>query len=697
MTGAGAFQPLLPVPALAALAVLALVAVGLALARGLSGWAWRGLALAAALLALSGPLLRDETRRPLGDILVMIEDRTASNRLAGRGAQAQAAADRIAAAAAAMPGLTLRRIALTDAPDDGGTRLGRAIAEAVAAEPAARLAGVVVLSDGQAHDAALAPGDLPAPLHLLLTGRPEDRDRRLVVETAPPYALIGEAATIRLRVDDSGAVPPESGAGALVDLTLSVDGGAAVTHRIPVGQTLELPFTPDHAGPNVVQLAVAGLMGEVTAANNSAVIEVNGLRDRLRVLLVSGQPHAGERTWRNLLKSDPAVELVHFTILRPPEKTDGVPVDELALIPFPTEDLFAEKIGRFDLIVFDRYAERGLLKPEYLGNIRRHVEAGGAVLVAAGPEFAGPESLARSALGPVLPAQPTWRVIEQPFLPRPSPEGLRHPVTAGLTGAPGDDPAAPHWGRWLRQIELRPTAGATVLTGAEGAPLLQLARVGQGRVALLASDHAWLWARGYDGGGPQLELLRRIAHWSMKEPDLDEESLSASVRPGAREIEVTRRSMAASAGPVAVSGPDGAVVSLPLAETAPGRFAARWTAPVEGLYRLAEGDLTRAIVVGPANPRELTAPLADPAPLAPAVAASGGGVLRLAEGIPDLRMVPAGRALSGRGWIGITPRGAAAVTGIRQTPVLPAWAWLALVAGLAVLAWLVEGRGRRSP
>ena len=155
------------------------------------------------------------------------------------------------------------------------------------------------------------------------------------------------------------------------------------------------------------------------------------MRDRLRVLLVSGEPHAGERTWRNLLKSDAAVDLIHFTILRPPDKFDGVPVDELSLIAFPTQELFMERIDDFDLIIFDRYSVRGILPPEYYMNIAQYVEDGGAILVSAGPEMASVESLNLSPLGPILPARPTGRVIDQPFTPRLTADGRRHPVTAG--------------------------------------------------------------------------------------------------------------------------------------------------------------------------------------------------------------------------------------------------------------------------
>lgn len=697
-------DPMLPIWVIAALAGLALLVAAFALWRGLRGWAWRGLAGLAAALALTAPALETGARLGLSDIVVLIDDRSASQQLPGRAQQTDAAVEALSRAVEALPGTELRRVTVGDDPD--GTLLATELSRAVAAEPEDRLAGVIAVTDGRLHDPEMLPPDLPAPLHVLLTGRPDDWDRRLVIEEAPAFGLIGEELTIRLRVEDQGRPPPaasgqdaagdQTGPGATAVLRISVDGDEPSVVSVPVGVSMTMPLILAHAGQNVVQIEMdppAGSPPELTDRNNAAAISINGVRDRLRVLLVSGEPHAGERTWRNLLKSDAAVDLIHFTILRPPDKFDGVPVSELSLIAFPTRELFLERIEDFDLIIFDRYRVRGILPPDYYLNIAAYVENGGAVLVAAGPEMAGVESLNRSPLGPMLPARPTGRVIETPFQPRLTDEGRRHPVTSGLAGP---DPETAPWGRWLRLSETVPEPGAqVVMTGAEDAPLLILDRVGRGRVALLTSDQVWLWGRGFEGGGPQLELLRRIAHWSMQEPELEEETLLAEVL-GGTELRLTRRTMAAEAAPITVTLPDGSTETIALAEAAPGRFTAGWTAPGPGFYRLDDGAIRRVVALGPRAPREFEQTVADAADFGTLPAASGGGVLLLSDGLPALRQIREGARGQGRGvtgpWIGITPRDAASVTGLERRPLLPPWAWLVLIFGLALAGWLAEGR-----
>ncbi|WP_417723069.1 glutamine amidotransferase [Salipiger sp.] len=679
MTGQIVFDPLLPWPVIAVLGVLAVAGVILALWRGLAGWPLRFFAGFVLIAALAQPSFQQEDRAPLSDIVLMVVDTSASQNLSDRLTTTEDAAATLEARLAARPNTEIRRIEVGDGEGDTGTLLMTALSEAMAEEPRGRIAGVFLLSDGRLHDLDRAPS-LPAPMHLLMTGREEDWDRRLIVRNAPAFAILGEPVTLTVRVEDDGAAP----AADRTQLRISVDGAEPQSLTVPVGEDVELPITLPHGGLNVIQFTVDTAEGELTDRNNTALVQINGVRDRLRVLLVSGEPHAGSRTWRNLLKSDSSVDLVHFTILRPPEKQDGVPVTELSLIAFPTRELFLEKIEDFDLIIFDRYKRRGILPAIYLDNVRNYVEKGGAVLVAAGPDFASADSIYRSPLADILPAEPTARVVEEGFRPTVTDLGHRHPVTAGLLGAET-------WGRWLRQVEVEPLPDAdVVMSGAGDRPLLVLDRVGEGRVALIASDQAWLWSRGFEGGGPQLDLLRRLAHWMMKEPELEEEAIWAE--PTGQTMRIIRRTLEDSVGAVTVTRPDGETEEVTLEEVSPGRFEAIYEGPEIGLYRLKEGDQEAVIGLGPSAPKEFEQTIASGEALEPVIDSMRGGVLRLEDGVPTIRAVSAGRPAAGRGWAGITPREAYETMDVTQIPLLPAWLTLLLASAFIVGAWLREGR-----
>ncbi len=686
MTGTVIFDPLIPWPILYIAAGLTALFIALALWRGLTGWWLRALGAAVLFAALANPSLQNEDRAPLTDIVLLVVDETASQRIADRPAQTAAALEELTQRIEARPNTELRVIPLPDGQGDAGTELMTALSQALSEEPQARVAGMLLLTDGQLHDLERAPA-LPAPLHVLLTGRSTDWDRRLSITNAPAFAIVDEPVTLTVRIDDQGAAPDTG----LAELQIAVDGGEPQVFQVPVGEDLELPITLSHGGMNVIQFNVPTAEGELTDRNNAAVLQINGIRDRLRVLLVSGEPHAGERTWRNLLKSDSSVDLVHFTILRPPEKQDGVPVEELSLIAFPTRELFLEKIDEFDLIIFDRYKRRGILPSIYIDSIREYVESGGAVLVAAGPDFAGADSLYRSPLSRIMPASPTARVIEQGYLPRVTDLGQRHPVTEGLEAyAPNPDGDGPGWGRWFRLVDLAPKSGQIVMQGYEDRPLLVLDRVSEGRVALMGSDHAWLWNRGFEGGGPQLELLRRLAHWLMKEPELEEEALWAE--PQGQSMTIVRRTLGDEVGPVTVTGPDGEAAEVTLEMVSPGRFQATYAAPEIGLYRLAEGDEEAVIALGPSAPREFVETIASGDKLDQLVDATNGGILALEDGVPNLRDVRAGRPAAGRGWIGLTPREAYVTADVSIAPLVPSWLLLLLAATLILGAWLREGR-----
>jgi hypothetical protein len=680
------FAPHVPMTLLwllvAAAIALTLVA---AFARARGGWA-RGLAFAVALLALANPLIVEETRQPLADVMALIVDHSQSMDIRGRRAEADKAAAQIKKSLAGDKSLEIRTADVTSqAGQDTGTQVFAAISSTLADVPPDRIAGVIAITDGEVHDAPTnGKPALAAPIDALIVGQKHERDRKLTVVSAARYAIVGQSAPATLRIDDFGAPP-----GGSAQIDVDIDGVRSATHTVPTGQdtTIDIPVT--HEGENVVEISARPGPSELTLANNRAVVTINGVRDRLRVVLISGEPNAGERVWRSLLKADPSVDLVHFTILRPPYKQDATPVDQLSLIAFPARELFVDKLDSFDLVIFDRYQERGILPLAYFENIARYVDNGGALLVTSGPEFTGPQSIYRTPLAAVLPAQPTGDITAQPFKPMLTTDGMKHPVTQGLEGA-NTSSKAPTWGRWFRLIGANKVSGETLMSGPDNKPLLVLDHVQQGRVAELLSDQSWLWARGFEGGGPEAELLRRLAHWLMKEPELAEERLTATVTGG--QIVIERHTMADSAKPVTLTYPSGKRATLTLSQVSPGLFRASAKADALGLYRATDGTLNAVTAAGPLNPKEVADMRATDAILKAPTEATGGGTHWLVDGMPSIRRVSPGSIASGDGWMGLRANNAYRVTSVEQRALLPVWAWLLLVLGSLLLAWRLEGR-----
>jgi uncharacterized membrane protein len=690
-----AFAPLLPWAVLIAAAIIGALLIGYAGYRRARGVVWRSIAIVVIWLAIANPAIVSEQREIKPDIAVVLVDDSASQSIGDRRAQTEKALDGVLKRAKALSDLEIRVVHAggdaAAATGDGGTKLFEALDRALADIPRRRYAGAILITDGEIHDvpAADASHEYPSlaggPLHTILTGKPGEVDRRLVIVRAPAFGLVDKPVTMTIRVEDSDAAGSAS-----VPVTLSRDGAAPETLVVPANRDFDVTVPIDHGGQTVLDLNAAPGPHELTLVNNRAVVTVNGIRDRMRVLLISGEPHPGERTWRNLLKADPSVDLVHFTILRPPEKQDGTPINELSLIAFPIRELFEVKLNEFDLIIFDRYRRRNIVPKAYLQAIADYVQNGGAVLEAAGPTYATNLSLYYSPLGDVLPGEPTGKVFEQPFKPRLTDIGRRHPVTAGLEGAGlvGQDPS---WGTWFRHVEVTPKHGQVVMSGANDAPLMILDRVGKGRVAQIASDHIWLWSRGYDGGGPQAELLRRLAHWLMHEPELEEEDLKAELR-GDR-LWITRRSLTAGQISVAVTDPLGNKQDVQLTEAGDGRATGNLVVSAPGLYRIEDGKRTALAAVGAINPKEFADVRATAALLQPVADATGGGIEWVGTGDgPDLRRVNEDRAAHGRDWLGLAEHREYDVTGIRQIPLLPALLVLILGVGALMLAWRREGR-----
>ncbi|MCA1953300.1 MAG: hypothetical protein LDL22_09680, partial [Hyphomicrobiales bacterium] len=647
------FAPALPWWLLAVLAAAGLIAAGYLIWRGRRGAWLRLVAVALILAGLADPRLVSEKRDRLSDIVAVVVDRSGSQTIAGRMEETEAALRSLTESLKARPNTEIRIVDVFDRDAAGdGTRLFETLATATRDVPQDRLAGIIAITDGNVHDIPADRGRLgfTAPFHALVTGRADEFDRRIELVEAPRFGIVGKEITATLRIEANG------GPAGPVRLTIRQNGEPVGGATALPGVPLKLALRIDRAGMNLFELAIETAPGELTELNNRLALPVEGVREKLRVLLVSGEPHAGERTWRNLLKADPNVELVHFTILRPPEKQDGTPTNELSLIAFPTRELFVTKIKEFDLIIFDRYSNQTFLPTLYFENMVRYVREGGAMLFAVGPEIVARNGLLSTPLNEIMPAEPTGTVLERPFRAEITDLGRRHPVTRGLDGA-GEPGGEPRWAPWFRQIAARARSGQSLLHGIDDLPLLELRREGKGRVGLFLSDHVWLWARGYAGGGPYLDLLRRLSHWLMKEPELEEEALRLSL--GGGRIIVERRTIGGPPGEVRLTEPAGGVSPVPLAEAEPGIWRAEIAIRRAGLYKAENGGLVAFINAGQPNPREFRQVVSTLDDLAPVAEATGGSVRRIfARGsldLPRIVDIRSGTRFGGADYIGLRP------------------------------------------
>jgi hypothetical protein len=662
-----AFTPLVPSLVLwLALAAIAVIAALLLLGRA-RGAAVRVTALALILLALVNPSFTREDREPLSSVAAVVIDKSPSQNFGERTRETREAQEALVDSLKKIRGLEVRVVEAGQADGEtDGTRLFGALSSALSDVPIDRVAGAFLITDGRVHDipANAAALGFQAPVHALITGRKDERDRRIAITAAPRFGIVGQVQTITYRLDDQGV------SGERAKVAVRRDGEVINERTVLSGQTVNIDIDIKHAGPNIVEIEASPLDNELTPVNNRAVVAIDGVRDKLRVLLVSGEPHSGERTWRNLLKSDASVDLVHFTILRPPEKQDGTPINELSLIAFPTRELFQQKINEFQLIIFDRYARQGVLPIAYFDNIARYVRAGGAVLVSAGPDYASTTSIWRTPLDSVLPAEPVG-VTEKPYYAHLSDIGKRHPVTRGLEGS-GTEP--PHWSRFFRTVETRNATSSPVMTGVDGKPLLLLSR--------------------FEGGGPHLDLLRRTSHWLMKQPDLDEEALRLQVQ--GHDLVVLRQTMADSVAPVTVTSPTGATRELTLSASEPGTWRSTIAANELGLWQATDGTLKALINVGPTNPKEFSEVTSTTEMLKPLAQATGGDARRVMDGssldMPRIVPVRASSIFHGDGWIGVKMRDASVVRGVGVLPLFAGLIGLLLLLGAFAATWLREGR-----
>ena len=657
MTAHIVFAPLIPWPILACLSALALFACIAALAARLRGSALRlcGFLLLAAVLA--GPRWTTHTSTPLPDIALILVDQSQSMAIGNRSAMAARALSALRASA----GNTQLDIVDIPPADAGGTNLLPTLRQAEANIQPDQRAGIIAITDGEISDAAALPRD--PPFTALLTARAEETDRELRLLNAPSFGLVGQNQTLKLTVLDHGV----DDAGTLATVSVSEDGTQIATQQVTIGQPSAISLPIRHAGPAVITTSVTPLPGEISPINDQTAFILTGIHKRLNVLFISGSPNPGERAWRLLLKSDPAVQLVHFTILRTPgEPIDAAPQD-LALVPFPVRELFETDIGKFDLIILDGLNTMGLLPSDYLANIATYVQNGGALLTEAGPEFSGPGSLAFSPLSPVLPAIPAAPgTLTQRFAPAITDIGARDPVTAPFAGH-----ALPPWYRLEAATRM---SGNILMSGGDNFPLLILADAGKGRTGLLLSDQFWIWTRGGEHDGPALPLLRRIVHWLLREPALEAETLNAKITN--QTLLIQRQTLSPDyPGDATITAPNSSISHIALSQTAPGHFEASIpTTSMSGAWKITEGNFTAYAASAASNSVEYQ----DLAATAVNLHSIARHVIWLGNN-PTPQLGPL-----------LSPRHAVQITGTRSLPLLPTLPTLLAALILIIAAWWRE-------
>lgn len=654
------------------------------------------------LVALAAPSLLKETRKPLTNTLVIVSDTSPSMHEGDRLKQSGEVFSTLQNQAKQSGQLDVVHInagqSITgQAGPARETLLFSKLKKTLSTLSPGRLAGVIFLTDGQVHD---VPANLPqmdegVPIHALITGQRNERDRQVILNEAPSYGIVGETIKVTFTINDFGVKRGLVGQGNIINVTLILPDGTSREESVEIGKTHISEIKIPHAGQNVLQIKAPMLQGELSQINNSVALSVNGVRDRLRVLLVSGNANIGERTWRNFLKSDPAVDLVHFTILREPQKNDPTPASELSLIVFPFRELFQVKLHDFDLVIFDHYSLSNMLPDFYMQNVRNYVEQGGAILVASGKTYGESGSLYHTSLRDALPDRPIGLARQGFFKPSLTDYGRVHPVTLPLhedyAGADGQY----LWGRWGQILPVEALNGDILMRGADNLPLLILSHFGEGRVAHLTSDQIWLWSRQFEGGGPDTMLLKRLVHWLMKEPSLDETALDISMND--THVRVRQRRLARENTTLELLRPTGEKEQLVLsvAKDDDQWLQADFDAPVPGVYTLNDGERQRPVIVGDINPPEYLDLIATQDKFAPLVKKQGGSISWAEDMIePKIRFRQNGQSISGKGWIGLRERQAYEVSDIKREELLPASLGLILLLLFPFITWWREGRLR---
>ena len=454
-----------------------------------------------------------------------------------------------------------------------------------------RVAGVIIVTDGIIHDLDKIEEDfIDIPIHFFLLGNKNERDRSIITENIPEYAVVGKPIDFMFKIIDENFQEE-------VSASFILDGMQILTKTFITNINHQIKLPINHAGENLLEIKINNHPNEITFANNYKVFKINGIHEKLRVMLISGEPNMGLRNWRNILNSDPSIELLHFTILRPPSKRDLTPVKELALIPFPSQELFSADISKFSLIILDQYTLQGILPKKYLDNIVDYVIGGGAILNISGQEYLSDRSLLNSSLVNILPTRPEEFFIG-PFLPSLTDLGKRHPITNTLE----KDFKDYKWGKWFSFIKANKISGQTLMS-ANKYPLLIINEVSQGRVAQILSDQSWVWNKDRENKGPLVELLRNTIHWLLKTPELQENYLN--VIKNNNFITLNLNSLNEGDTSAIITSPSGENLFVLMKDNKNGSLFGKFESTEYGKFNIKVNDIEKDFFIGITDSKEL--------------------------------------------------------------------------------------------
>jgi uncharacterized membrane protein len=422
------------------------------------------------------------------------------------------------------------------AADGRATNVAQSLSEVQQEYRDTPLAGMVVLSDG-----IVTAGEMPVeamrhagvPLVTVGMGEPERyRDIQIAAVEAPTFAFIHSPTEIEVTVKSWGY------RGQTIPLVLKQEGRIVATANLLLDdqratKRAAFTLTPKEVGRYRLSVETPVQVGEMLRENNHQDFQLQVRRDKIRVLVVAGRPSWNYRFLRRALKSDPSIDLISFIILRTPTDVVNVPDDQLSLIPFPTNRLFTEELGNFDLLIFDNFSYLLYFPMLYLENIRKFVAEGGAFAMFGGDQSFDLGGFANTPIEDILPVnleRSGYGYVQARVKMALTPEGLQHPITRLAPNAEEtkriweEMPALRGFNRARRPKPEAVTLGVTADGQFRQAPLMATMQYGEGRTLAFLSDQLWRWnfemVGAHKGNHHYLNMVHQMVRWLVKEPEL---------------------------------------------------------------------------------------------------------------------------------------------------------------------------------